>query len=95
MEPTAARRHDVRAGFSASQGVRSCRLNFDRYVDFFLLQDLVDDSSSVRRYLPFDDFTGATLPTSSTQYGEFLQRQVEFAEARNRRFTRALSLASA
>jgi hypothetical protein len=79
---------------TANEGFFQLFRDFDRYVDFFLLQDLVDDSSSVRFYLPFDGFTGATLPTSSIQYGEFLQRQVEFVEARNRRITRALAVAS-
>jgi hypothetical protein len=69
--------------------------DFDRYVAFFLLQDLVDDSSSdIRFYLPFDDFTGAALPSSPAQYGEFLQRQVDFVESRNRRITRALAIAA-
>lgn len=64
--------------------------DFRRYVDFFLLHDLVDDSFGVRFYLPFKGFTGAALPKTLADYRQFLHRQVEFVEARNRRITQAV-----
>lgn len=65
--------------------------SFDGYVDFFLLQDLLDDKAAVRFYLPFDDFEGPVLPDSLDDYRTFRARQLEFVAARNGRIVRAVT----
>jgi hypothetical protein len=60
--------------------------DFAGYVDFFHLQDLVDDdASTVRFFTPFADFTTSPLPATVDAYLGYRQRAVEFTEARNRR----------
>ena len=60
--------------------------DFAGYVEFFLLQDIVDEvTSAVRFFLPFDDFVASPLPGSLEVYLGYRQRAIEFIEARNRR----------
>ena len=60
--------------------------DFRGYVDFFLLQDLVDgDGSAVRFFLPFDNFTTRSVPTNVDTYNEYRRLTVEFVKARNDR----------
>jgi hypothetical protein len=60
--------------------------DFAGYVEFFLLQDLVDDvSSTVKFFMPFDNFTGSQLPSNLDAYLGYRQRAIEFIESRNRR----------
>ncbi|GAA1145637.1 hypothetical protein GCM10009651_32630 [Microbacterium natoriense] len=63
---------------------------FAGYVDFFLLQDLVDEKGGVKFYLPFGAYESSVLPSSFEQYREFRQRQLEFVAARNERMMDAL-----
>jgi len=56
------------------------------YVDFFYLQDLVDEASStVKFFTPFGDFGEWVLPTSLDAYLGYRRRAMEFIESRNRR----------
>lgn len=59
--------------------------DFDGYVDFFLLQDLVEDGR-VKFHLPFDD-TWPTQPIPKTldQYEEYIANTIRFVEARSLR----------
>jgi len=60
--------------------------DFRRYVDFFLLQDLVTaDFSAVKFFLPFVDFTTSPLPNSKEAYLAYKQQAIEFIQARNQR----------
>jgi hypothetical protein len=60
--------------------------NFRGYVEFFLLQDLVnEDFSRVNFSAPFDDFNSSPLPASKEAYVAYKKLAVEFIEARNRR----------
>ena len=59
--------------------------SFEGYVDFFMLQDLVDaDASRVRFFLPLNDFN-TPLPWDRDSYKEYRERSMEFVGARNRR----------
>lgn len=63
--------------------------DFQGYVDFFVLQDLVvDDYSAVRFFMPFDDFTTPSVPTDVDTYRDYRRLSIEFVEARNRRIDR-------
>ena len=59
--------------------------DFDGYVDFFLLNDLVDDDQKVKFFMPFDDFHSPSVPTDISTYVTFRQRSIDFIEARNSR----------
>jgi hypothetical protein len=61
--------------------------DFQGYVEFFLLQDLVtEDFAAVKLFLPFLDFaTTPPLPASMDAYRTYRQHAIEFIDARNRR----------
>jgi hypothetical protein len=63
--------------------------NFEGYVEFFLLQDLVETDGTVKFYGPFEKFTGAVLPSTLPSYEEFRSRQLAFVAARNQRMLAA------
>ena len=60
--------------------------DFRGYVEFFVLQDLLTaDGSSVRFFMPFDDFNTPSVPWDGDSYNEYRRLSIEFIEARNRR----------
>ena len=60
--------------------------DFAGFVDFFLLQDLVDQAtSSVKFFTAFADFTASPLPGDLDAYLGYYQRAAEFIQSRNRR----------
>jgi hypothetical protein len=60
--------------------------DFSGYVDFFLLQDLVNcDYSSVRFWAPFDDFKTSPLPADIDAYRSYRTKMLTWIGARNRR----------
>ena len=69
--------------------------NFDGYVNFFLLQDLVNrDCSAVTFFMPFDDFRPPAYPRSLEAYQEYRRMTIDFIDSRNRRIGDATSLRS-
>lgn len=58
---------------------------FAGYVDFWLLDDLVDASGGVKLFLPSDDFTLPAIPRTLADYLVFCGRTLDFVNARNRR----------
>ena len=60
--------------------------DFAGYVEFFLLQDIVNkDQSAVKFFLPFEDFARSPLRGNHDAYLGYRQKAVEFIESRNRR----------
>jgi hypothetical protein len=60
--------------------------DFAGYVDFFHLDDLVDEvTSAVKFFTAFEDFTTSPLPGTLHAYLGYRQRAIEFIESRNRR----------
>ena len=59
--------------------------DFGGYVDFFLLQDLVDDGYSVKFFLPFESFNQPPLPKNVEQYRSYKKHLIEFVSVRNQR----------
>ena len=60
--------------------------DFSGYVEFFLLQDLVtEDSSAVRFFMPFEDFSDSPLPGTLDAYLGYRQHALEYVGSRNRR----------
>ena len=61
--------------------------DFAGYIDFFLLQDLVsDDYSSIKFYLPFDNFERSALPQNVAEYLSYKKLVLDFVSGRNKRF---------
>jgi hypothetical protein len=71
--------------------------DFAGFVDFFLLQDLVDEATStVKLFTPFEDFTTSPLPGTLQAYLGYRERAIEFVHARNDRIAarhRAIGMA--
>lgn len=66
--------------------------DFNGYIEFFLLQDLLDgERSTVDFFLPFSDFQWWPFPLDVEQYAEYRQRALVFVEARNCRMEDWLS----
>lgn len=88
LDQTLLRYHDFFALFGTFRG----------YVDFFLLQDLVnDDCSAIEFFMPFRDFNESAVPMTPDAYEGYRRRSITFIEARNRRidqFTARLALHS-
>lgn len=59
--------------------------NFEGYVDFFLLNDLVENQGNVKFFLPFDNFSPPSTPQDIPTYNEYCRRSVDFIVARNHR----------
>lgn len=63
--------------------------HFPGYVDFFLLQDLVNENSDAIKFLmPFDDFKRASTPRNRDEYIAYRHQTIAFINARNRRIER-------
>lgn len=58
---------------------------FEGYVDFFLLNDLVNEDGTVKFYLPFDDFRSLPEFKSINDYLAYKTRVESFIDSRNRR----------
>lgn len=61
---------------------------FQGYVDFFLLQDFVDDEYQVNILTDFDDFQSSPLPQTVEQYTAYLQGLTEVLTLRAKRIER-------
>jgi hypothetical protein len=59
--------------------------DFRGYVQFFLLDDLVNDDGTVKFFMPFDDFKSQSWPSDVDAWREFRRLSIDFIEARNRR----------
>ena len=60
-------------------------VTFKEYVDFFLLNDLVDGSGEIKFYLPFDGFQNKPNFNSINDYRLYADRVHQFIDARNAR----------
>ena len=61
-------------------------LNFQSYVDFFLLQDLVDNNySEIKYFIPFKSFEESSLPSDTNQYRLYKESLSNFVVSRNKR----------
>ncbi|MDR1155161.1 MAG: hypothetical protein LBL04_10635 [Bacteroidales bacterium] len=60
-------------------------VDFCGYVNFFLLQDLVDEQMRIKFYLPFDDFKTKPVFSTLDDYLLYRKRVMEFTNKRNDR----------
>lgn len=62
--------------------------NFNGFVEFFLLQDLVEsDRQSIRFMLPFFGFEPSGLPKNLDEYMQYMKNADAFVKARNKRIS--------
>ncbi len=59
--------------------------NFTNYVDFFLLNDLVDEKGNIKFYLPFDHFKSKPTFQNVDDYLKYKNGVMDFIKARNKR----------
>lgn len=59
--------------------------DFNGYIHFFLLDDLVDENSNIKFYLPFDSFKTRPSFSSIDQYLSYKKGVIRFIESRNKR----------
>lgn len=65
--------------------------NFQGYIDFFLLQDLVsNDYSSIKYLIPFKDFDNPALPRNVEEYITYKDNMIKFITNRNNRILNAV-----
>lgn len=67
-------------------------VNFQGYIDFFLLQDYVtDDCKSVFIAPPYNGFKSAPIPKTVDEYSEYMNQTIKIIRARNSRINYYLS----
>lgn len=59
--------------------------DFNGYVEFFLLQDLLKDDGEIDFFHDFDDFKTPAVPKDETEYLNYLAKSNSFISARNAR----------
>lgn len=61
-------------------------INFKGFVDFFLLNDLVDKKYNIKFWLPFEDFEiTSPLPKNIEEYNIYMNNVKKFVHSRNKR----------
>lgn len=59
--------------------------NFGGYINFFLLNDLVDENENIKFYLPFDNFKTKPTFVDTEEYLVYKKGVMNFIQARNKR----------
>lgn len=59
--------------------------NFESYINFFLLNDLVDEELNIKFYLPFDNFKTKPTFANIDDYLSYKKEVIKFIHARNKR----------
>jgi len=59
--------------------------NFKGYIDFFILQDFIDNNGNIMFSLPFDDFNRSALPENKDEYEIYMYNTLELIDKRNKR----------
>lgn len=60
-------------------------INFDGYINFFLLNDLICENTNIKFYLPFDNFKTRPTFSSPDEYLIYKEGVMKFIKARNKR----------
>ena len=68
-----------------SSGFFKLFVDFKGYVDFFLLQDCVDDNYNVKFWLDTPLFVSMPMPKDLDEYYMWINSQLDFVEKRNKR----------
>ncbi len=60
-------------------------IDFKGYVDFFLLQDFIDNQEQIEFSLPFDNFKRPPLPQTVDEYKQYKMHTIDLINKRNKR----------
>lgn len=60
-------------------------IDFKGYVDFFLLQDFINNKELIEFSLPFDNFTRPPLPQTIDEYKQYKTHIIDLVNRRNKR----------
>jgi hypothetical protein len=60
-------------------------IDFKGYVDFFMLQDFIDEKGQIKFSLPFDNFIRPALPQNVDEYIKYKNHTIELMNNRNKR----------
>lgn len=64
--------------------------NFREYIDFFLLQDFIDEKEQVKFSLPFDDFKRPSFPKTIDEYLHYKTHTMDLVNSRNKRILESI-----
>lgn len=67
-------------------------IDFKGFVDFFLLQDWVDENYNIEFMLDFDDFKRSPMPQNFDEYMCLYKKQLDLTEKRNNRIENLLKI---
>ena len=59
--------------------------DFEGYINFFLLDDLIDKNKNIKFYLPFDDFKNPPIFSDINDYLQYQKEVIDFIGKRNNR----------
>lgn len=65
-------------------------IDFRGYIDFFLLQDFIDDKEQIEFSLPFDNFNRPALPQTIEEYKQYKNHTLDLMIKRNKRILESL-----
>lgn len=66
-------------------------VDFKGYIDFFYLQDFVDQKEQVEFSLLFDDFSRPPLPQTIDEYRQYKKHTLELVSKRNKRISESIT----
>jgi hypothetical protein len=66
--------------------------NFKSYIEFFLLQDIVNKKENIKFYLPFDNFKICPTFSDTNEYLLYKKRVINFIRSRNKRIENYIKL---
>lgn len=64
--------------------------NFREYIDFFFLQDFIDEKDQVKFSLPFDDFKSPSFLKTIEEYSQYKTHTIDLVNKRNRRILESI-----
>ncbi|MDR2204569.1 MAG: hypothetical protein LBE36_00165 [Flavobacteriaceae bacterium] len=65
-------------------------VDFRGYVDFFMLQDFIDEKEQIKFSLPFDNFNRPPLPQTVNEYKQYQIHTIDLINNRNKRIFKSL-----
>ena len=65
-------------------------IDFKGYVDFFLLQDFIDQKEQIQFSLPFDNFKRLPFPETVDEYKQYKKQTIDLMNSRNKRISESL-----
>ncbi|MDO5104664.1 hypothetical protein [Capnocytophaga sp.] len=68
-------------------------VDFEGYINFFLLQDFINSQGQVHFSLPFDDFKSPPFPLNASEYKSYKSHIINLIDKRNKRISEYMKFA--